>query len=235
MENKKKRDKTVFAVDDEKDILELIEVNLNKNNIKTETFLHADSFFNRINVVKPDLIILDLMLPDVDGLEICKALKKNEKFENIPIIMLTAKGDEADVVIGLELGADDYMIKPFSIKELLSRIKAVFRRTDNVEIKINSGDTLNIDNLISIDQNLRRVLIADEEIDLTKTEFDILTILSSKRGWVYSREQLLDKLWGDEKFVIDRTIDVHIKHLRDKLGKAGNLIKNVRGVGYKIS
>lgn len=235
MGNKIKRDKTVFAVDDERDILELIEVNLNKNNIKTETFLHADSFFNRINVLLPDLIILDLMIPDVDGLEICKTLKKNEKFENIPIIMLTAKSDESDVVIGLELGADDYMVKPFSIKELLARIKAVFRRTDNAGLKKNEGDTLNIDNLISIDQNLRRVLISDKEIDLTKTEFDILTILSNKRGWVFSREQLLDKLWGDEKFVIDRTIDVHIKHLRDKMGKAGNLIKNVRGVGYKIS
>jgi two-component system phosphate regulon response regulator PhoB/two-component system alkaline phosphatase synthesis response regulator PhoP len=177
------------------------------------------------------------MLPDIEGLEICKLLKKEEDMENIPIIMLTAKTDESDIIIGLELGADDYMLKPFSVKELLSRIKAVLRRSNiktDIISDINKNDTIEIDNLIKIDLNLHSVFVSDKEIELTKTQFDILIILCRKRGWIFSREVLLDKLWGSDKFVIDRTIDVHIKHLRDKLGTAGTLIKNVRGVGYKI-
>lgn len=173
------------------------------------------------------------MLPDINGLDICKILKKDREFETIPIIILTAKGDESDVIIGLELGSDDYMIKPFSVKELLSRIKAILRRSDSSDSYKNNR-IIDIDGIIAIDKNLHRVLVNNKEIELTKTEFDILLILSNKRGWVFSREQLLDGLWGDEKFVIDRTIDVHIKHLRDKLGKYGKYIKNVRGVGYKL-
>jgi len=233
-----KKPKTIFVVDDEPDILKLIDVNLKKNNYISETFLSADIFFKRIKVEKPDLIILDIMLPDIDGLEICKILKKSTDYESIPIIMLTAKNDEYDIIIGLELGADDYMVKPFSVKELMSRIKAVLRRFDtrtNTDSSKQNKEIIEIDNLITIDFNLHRVLVKGSVIELTKTEFDILTILSKKRGWVFSREQLLDMLWGDEKFVIDRTIDVHIKHLRDKLGDLGYLIKNVRGVGYKIS
>ncbi len=237
MEIKKKKQNMVFVVDDERDILELIEVNLIKNNYIAETFLSADVFFDRIKIKKPDLIILDLMLPDIDGLEICKLLKKDKDLETIPIIMLTAKTDESDVILGLELGADDYMLKPFSVKELISRIKAILRRSNirtETILDISKNDTIEIDNLIKIDLNLHSVFVSDKEIELTKTEFDILTILCQKRGWVFSREVLLDKLWGSDKFVIDRTIDVHIKHLRDKLGTAGTLIKNVRGVGYKI-
>ncbi len=171
------------------------------------------------------------MLPDHDGFEICKILKKDNKTSGVPIIMLTAKGEEMDKVLGLELGADDYITKPFSPRELVARVKAVLRR---LERKQEKNKVISINNIIHVDMQKYKVFIKDKEIKLTTTEFNILTILAQHRGWVLSRDQLLDHLWGDEKIVVDRTIDVHIRHLREKLGKYSNVIKNIRGVGYKL-
>jgi DNA-binding response OmpR family regulator len=222
----------VAALDDEPDILELISVNLKKSGFQVQTFLKVRPFFDFLERQVPDLIVLDLMLPDFDGMEVCKMVRRNPRWQEIPILMLTAKGDETDIVLGLELGADDYMVKPFSPKELAARIRAVLRRKKPPapvtarEIKI--GD------LLTIDLNRHQVYVGEQEANLTRTEFTILNVMAEKPGWVFSREKLLTRLWGDEKFVIDRTIDVHIKNLRDKLGDAGQWIKNVRGVGYKL-
>jgi two-component system phosphate regulon response regulator PhoB/two-component system alkaline phosphatase synthesis response regulator PhoP len=222
----------IAAVDDEEDILELIQVNLEKSGFRVQTFPRAKPLFDFLSDNLPDLILLDLMLPDFDGLEVCKALRKDSRWQGIPILMLTAKGDEADVVLGLEVGADDYVIKPFSPKELAARIRAVLRRS-KVQ-KPGESEELIIGGILKIDLNRYEVYVEEKPVHLTRTEFTILKSMAEKPGWVYSREKLLARLWGDEKFVIDRTIDVHIKNLRDKLGEAGKWIKNVRGVGYKL-
>ena len=220
----------IAILDDEPDILDLVSLHLKKAGFRIEGFLDAESFFQFMDSKIPDLIILDLMLPDADGFEICKYLKKKDEFTSIPIVMLTAKGEEMDKVLGLELGADDYVTKPFSPKELVARVKAVLRRRPQVEEtkKIEIGDELRIL------PDKYEVWAKGEKIDLTSTEFKILLLLASKKGWVFTRDQILDYLWGKEKAVVDRTVDVHIKHLREKLGKAARFIKNIRGVGYKL-
>jgi DNA-binding response OmpR family regulator len=223
--------KIIAIVDDEPDIVELVSLHLNRAGFDARGFLNAEDFFDFIGKNIPDLILLDLMLPDADGFEICKYLRRKDEFASVPIIMLTAKGEETDKVLGLELGADDYVTKPFSPKELVARVKAVLRRQEKEEIlnKIEIGD------LITIFPEKHEAFVEGNRIDLTSTEFKILTLLASKKGWVFTRDQILDFLWGQEKAVLDRTVDVHIKHLREKLGKtAGGLIKNIRGVGYKL-
>lgn len=220
----------IAIVDDEPDIVELVSLNLKKAGYHSRGFENGEDFYRYLNSNVPDLVILDLMLPDTDGLEICKYLRSNDKFHNTYIIMLTAKDDEIDKILGLELGADDYMTKPFSPKELTARVKAIFRRKNKVE----KDGLINIENKLIIDPDKFEVYSDNEKIDLTSTEFRILNILAKKQGRVFSREQLLDQLWGNEKIVIDRTIDVHITHLREKLKNCGKLIKNVRGVGYKL-
>ena len=192
--------------------------------------MSAKDFFDFLSDNIPDLIVLDLMLPDIDGLEICKSLKSKTDYSSIPIIILTAKGDETDKIVGLELGADDYMTKPFSPRELIARIKAILRRSSFQE----SNKKITINNEIIIDSNRYEVFVGKEKIKLTSTEFKILELLASKKGYVFTREDILNYLWEHDKVVTDRTVDVHIKHLRDKLGKAGKIIKNVRGIGYKI-
>ena len=222
--------KTVAVVDDEADILELVSVNLKKNGFKVKDFLDAESFFNYIKTDTPDLVILDLMLPDADGMEICKYLRKSDKFSEVPVIILTAKGDEMDKVLGLELGADDYITKPFSPRELSARVKAVLRREDKVfkTQKVKIGDSL------ELDLQKYETYVEGEKVELTSSEFRILRLLSERKGWVYARDQILDYLGVQEKGVLDRTVDVHIKNLREKLGDAGKYIKNIRGIGYKI-
>lgn len=222
--------KLISIIDDEPDIVELVSINLKKANFRTEGFVDSQSFFNFLSSTSPDLIILDLMLPDADGLEICKYLKKDERYSNIPIIMLTAKGDETDKVLGLELGADDYVTKPFSPKELVARVKAVLRRNEQ---KYESAK-IEVGGILTINKSKYEVYVENKKVELTTTEFRILSLLALRKGWIYSREKILDYLWGDEKIVLDRTVDVHIKHLREKLGKASKFIKNVRGIGYKI-
>ena len=221
--------KLIAVIDDEPDILELVSLHLTKSGFKVKEFLNAESFFKFLSSKIPDLIILDLMLPDSDGIEICKYLKSNQELKSIPIIMLTARVSETDKVLGLELGADDYVTKPFSPRELVARVKAVLRRKTQ-----DSGEKIKIGDILLIDLNKFQVFVENKKIDLTPTEFRILKILATKKGWVFTRDQILDHLWGHDKAVLDRTIDVHIKNLREKLGKAKKFIKNVRGIGYKI-
>lgn len=222
--------KLIAVVDDEPDILELVSLHLKNAGFKVKQFLDGESFYRFIDTQIPDLIILDLMLPDMDGLEICKYLKRKDEFASIPVIMLTAKSEESDKLLGLELGADDYVTKPFSPKELVARVKAVLRRQTHKE----ETRKIEIGNILVIDSQKYEVFLEGKKIDLTSAEFKILQLLASKKGWVYNREQILDYLWGQEKVVLDRTVDVHIKNLREKLGKAGKFIKNIRGVGYKL-
>ncbi len=227
--------KSIAIVDDEKDLVELLSVNLKKSNFKTAGFYDAASFLDSLKKHIPDLVLLDLMLPDIDGIEVCKTLRSNDEYKNIPIIILTAKQDETDKIIGLEIGADDYMTKPFSPRELVARVKALLRRSSFSEKEPEERKVISIDDLIFIDTAKHEVHDKNnDKIFLTTTEFNLLLILNEKRGWVFSREKLLNKLWGEDKYVIDRTIDVHIKNLREKLKDAGKLIKNIRGVGYKL-
>lgn len=223
--------KTIAIVDDEPDIVELVSIHLKKNGYKTAEFESGEGFFKYIKSNKIDLVILDLMLPDSDGFEICKYLKNESEYTNIPVIMLTARSDETEKILGLEIGADDYVTKPFSPRELVARVKAVLRRNEKKALdisKIYIGETL------EIDLNKYEVKIDNEKIELTSSEFKILNLLSTKKGWVYSREQILDYLGVSDKGVLDRTVDVHIKNLREKLGHYGQYIKNIRGVGYKL-
>jgi two-component system phosphate regulon response regulator PhoB/two-component system alkaline phosphatase synthesis response regulator PhoP len=220
----------IAVIDDEPDIVELITIHLKKAGFRAEGFFDAQSFLSFLEKQRPDLVLLDLMLPDANGLEICRLLKQREDLSSLPVIMVTAKAEETDRIIGLELGADDYVVKPFSAKELVARVKAVLRRQRPV------GETkkIDIDGLLIIDSEKHEVWAEGRKIGLTSTEFRILKLLASRRGWVFTRDQILDYLWGHEKIVVDRTIDVHIRNLREKLGRTDRLIKNIRGVGYKL-
>jgi DNA-binding response OmpR family regulator len=223
--------KMIAVVDDEADIVELVSVNLEKAGFKVEGFYNANDLLSFLEKKKPALIVLDLMLPDADGFEICKNLKNQEQYSNIPIIMLTAKGEEVDKVVGLEIGADDYITKPFSTRELVARVKAVLRRGEKSE---ESQKSITISEEIEIFPQEYKVAISGKEIELTSTEFRILFLLAKRKGWVFSREQILEHLYDGDRLVFDRTVDVHIAHLRDKLGKFAKIIKSVRGIGYKI-
>ena len=223
--------KSIVVLDDEPHILELIAVNLQKHGFEAVTFEYIDKFWQYLEKKLPSLIILDLMLNDGDGFEVCKQLRSKEKFSQIPILMLTARSEETDKIIGLEIGADDYMTKPFSPREMIARVKAILRRSENPEPKTS---ILILNKELEIDTMKHEVKLRGKSIDLTATEFKLLKIFAERRSWVFSRDQLLDYLWGNDKIVIDRTIDVHIKNLREKLGDFGDLIKNIRGVGYKM-
>jgi DNA-binding response OmpR family regulator len=223
---------TVAVVDDEQDILELVSLHLKKNHFRVREFSDGSSFIKYLDSEKPDLVVLDLMLPDADGFEICKYMKRKKDLLHIPIVMLTARSEEADTILGLDLGADDYIRKPFSPNELMARVKTVLRRIEShgegeTPAKINVGN-------ISIDTERHEVVVDSDLVELTSTEFRILKLLASKKGRVFSRDRILDHLWSNEKVVVDRTIDVHIRHLRSKLGNASKLIRNVHGVGYKL-
>ncbi len=222
--------KTIAVIDDEPDILELVKVNLEKAGLKVREFSDAEKFFKYLKNDVPDLVLLDLMLPDADGYEICKYLRKEDKFSKVPIIMLTARSDETDKVLGLELGADDFVTKPFSPRELIARIKAVLRRDE----KVFKTSKIKIGEILEIDLQKYEVYVEGKKTELTSSEYKILTLLSERKGWVYSRDQILDYLGGQMKGVLDRTVDVHIKNLREKIGPAGKYIKNIRGIGYKL-
>jgi len=218
----------IAVVDDEPDIIHLVSIHLKKAGFHVDSFMNGASLLKYLASTTPDLVILDLMLPDLDGFDVCRMMKNDEKHSAIPVIMLTAKGQESDKVKGLELGADDYLTKPFSPRELTARVKAVLRRTATPDTR-----TISIGS-IAIDPERFEVSVDDAPVILTPVEFKILLFLARNAGKVFSRERILDHLWGNEKAVIDRTIDVHIKNLRDKLGTAGEMVKNIRGVGYKV-
>jgi len=222
--------KLIVIVDDEPAIVEEICDYLNVRGYRAEGFSGVESLFEFLKREKPDLIILDLMLPGMSGYDICRILKGKEKFAAIPIIMLSGKSEEPDKVSGLDMGADDYIVKPFSFKELDARIRAVLRRQEprGEEKKISIGG------LMEIDLQSYEVTLEGKKVELTPAEFKILELLSSQKNRVFTRERILDYLWKKEKIVVERTIDVHIRHLREKLGEVGKFIKNVRGVGYKL-
>lgn len=220
----------VAIVDDEPDILELVSIHLERSGFEVKSYPDASSFLVSLTKRVPDLVILDLMLPDMDGLEICKQLKRDDRFGAIPVIMLTARGGETDKVLGLELGADDYVTKPFSPRELVARVRAVLRR-DGVKEK---ASNITVGDMLVIDCDKYEVMVKGKKVEVTPTEFKILAFLASKSGRVQTREQILDHLWGHEKAVIDRTVDVHIRNLREKLGRAAGMVKSIRGVGYKV-
>jgi len=226
---------SVLVVDDERDILELVKYNLDKEGYQVTVVATGEDALAATRTKPPDIVILDLMLPGVDGLEVCRRLKADPKTRAIPIVMLTAKGDEADVVTGLELGASDYVTKPFSPRVLTARIRAVLRRGDGTE-----GDeaTIRIKDL-AIHPGRHQVLVKDKPVELTATEFRILLFLAKRPGWVFTRQQIVDAAQGDDafvtdRFVTDRSVDVHIVSLRRKLGSAGASIETVRGVGYRL-
>ena len=223
----------ILIVDDEPDIVELVKINLEKNGFDVISSYTGGGIFDLFKKFSIDLVILDLMLPDIDGLEICKILKSENETKNIPIIMLTAKDTEIDKVLGLELGADDYITKPFSPRELVARVRAVLRRTR----KPSDESILKFDNILRIDLKKFEVFVNGEKINLTTTEFKLLKALAIRRGEVLSRNELLDYIWGNEKIVIDRTIDAHISQLRNDLKKAGITsikITSIYGIGYRL-
>jgi two-component system alkaline phosphatase synthesis response regulator PhoP len=225
----------VLVVDDERDILELVRYNLDKEGFQVTGVETGEDALASARTRLPDIVILDLMLPGVDGLEVCRRLKADPKTHAIPIVMLTAKGDDADVVAGLELGASDYVTKPFSPRVLTARIRAVLRRGAEAE----DGDaTVRVKELI-IHPGRHQVLVRDRPVELTATEFRILLFLAKRPGWVFTRQQIVDAAQADDafvsdRFVTDRSVDVHIVSLRRKLGSAGASIETVRGVGYRL-
>ena len=222
--------KQIFVTEDEADILELVRLKLETAGYTTRGFTRAQDLLDRLRQELPELILLDLMLPDLDGLEACRRIKSNPAWENVPIIMLTARSDIEDKVRGLEFGADDYITKPFDSKELLARVKAVLRRSGWES----SRNVLNINSDFRLDFNRYEAWIRDHRVDLTLTEFKILQLLTRRPGWVFKRSQILDHLWGNDKIVLERTVDVHIRNLREKLGDQAYMVKNIRGVGYKF-
>ena len=220
----------IVIVEDEGDIRELVKMHLERAGFDVKGYPDAKLFLRSLSSRVPELIILDLMLPGTDGLELCKFLKNEPRYRTVPIIMLTARTDETDKVLGLELGADDYVTKPFSPKELVARVKAVLRRHDAKT----QGKTINPGKNLVIHRDTYEVYQDGKPLILTATEFKILELLALHQGTVFTRDKILNHLWGEEKAVLDRTVDVHIRNLRMKLGKIGLRIKNIRGIGYKM-
>lgn len=221
----------ILVVDDEEDILELIQYNLTREGYRLTCETSGEKALRSARSALPDLILLDLMLPGVDGLEVCRLLKRDAKTEHIPIIMVTAKGEESDIVAGLELGADDYVTKPFSPKVLIARVRAVLRRRQAEPVAENS--TLRVHDLV-ITPGRHEVLAAGKAVELTFTEFRILHFLARRPGWVFTRGQIVDAARGEDTAVTDRSVDVHIVSLRRKLGICGKYVETVRGIGYRF-
>ena len=228
------KNKKILVVDDEKDIVELLQYNLEKENYKVNTAYSGEKCLEKVKTSHPDLILLDLMLPEIDGLEVCKILKNDPATSTIPIIMLTAKGDETDIVLGLELGADDYIPKPFRLRELLARIKAVLRRSAETVSQTRKDENIIRFKDLTIDQEKYQVTLKGKPLHLTSTEFKLLTFLISNPGKVFTRDQLLNHVWSEDSFIVDRAVDVHIRRLRQKLLNARDYIITIRGVGYRF-
>jgi two-component system phosphate regulon response regulator PhoB len=224
--------KNVLIVEDEKDLAGLLAFNLEKEGYVATCEHDGKSGLERALLDIPDLILLDLMLPGLLGTDICKELRKDQRTAHIPIIMITAKGDEIDRVVGFEVGADDYIVKPFSMREVALRIKAVTRRFE-YEAQRKNLELLTVGE-IAIDTQRHSVTSAGQEVELTSTEFKLLLYLVEKKGCVQSREQLLQKVWSYNNSGDTRTVDTHVTRLRGKLGTPGDIIKTVRGFGYKI-
>ncbi len=222
---------TILIVEDEKDLVSALEYNLQQEGYETRSSLTGKEALELAGQDPvPDLILLDLMLPDISGYEVARQLRSDERTKHTPIIMVTARGEEIDKVLGFELGTDDYVVKPFSVRELMLRVKAVLRRSKPGEL----DDAKSTFGLIAIDSPAHRVWAEGEEISLTALEFRLLETLFARRGRVQTRETLLNDVWGIEADVTTRTVDTHIKRLREKLGPAGTYIETIRGVGYRF-
>ncbi len=219
----------ILVVEDEEDVLELVRYNLTKNGYQTDAAMSGEEALRKALTAAPDLILLDLMLPAVDGLEVCRTVKNDPRTQHVPVIMLTAKGEEADIVTGLEMGADDYIAKPFSPRVLLARVRAVLRRVTERK----DTDVLVLGDL-EIDPGRYRVSVKGRSVDVTSTEFKLLHFLAQRAGWVFTRYQIVDAIHGSDYPVTDRSVDVQIVGLRKKLGPAGDYIETVRGVGYRF-
>ncbi|MGA1194136.1 MAG: response regulator transcription factor [Kiritimatiellia bacterium] len=221
----------ILVVEDEEDILELIEFNLKKEGYQVSTATSGEKAINLALKNPPQLILLDIMLPGMDGLEVCKHLKHDPATMHVPIVMLTAKGEESDIITGLEIGADDYMTKPFSPRVLVARVRNLLRRKKQ-EVTDPTA-TIKRDDLV-IHPGRHEVIIKDKTIDLTFTECKVLQVLAARPGWVFTRQQIVDAVRGEDYAVTDRSVDVQIVGLRRKLGNYGTCIETVRGVGYRF-
>ena len=224
--------KTIVVVEDEIDICEVLIYNLEREGY--QVFGEADGIkgLKMIQKMIPDLVLLDLMLPGLDGLQICKHLKDNSTTHQIPIVMVSARSSESDIVLGLELGADDYVTKPFSPRELMARVRAVLRRRTDSSDEL-AGLCINCEG-VSIDARRHEVMVDGVAVNLTATEFKLIYYLAQHPGWVFTRDQLMGKVIGQDNFVIDRNIDVHIQAVRKKLGSHRDLIETIRGIGYRF-
>lgn len=223
----------ILIIEDEEDIRELVKYNLQRENFSVLEAESGESGLQVVYRVLPDLILLDLMLPGKDGLEVCRLIKRDSRTQNIPVIMMTARGEESDIVTGLELGADDYIVKPFSPKILGARIKAVLRRKAPVP-ELSPDDVLRVHDLV-IHPGRHEVLVKDKGVDLSATEFRLLHFLARRPGWVFTRYQIVDAVHGEDYPVTERSVDVQIVGLRRKLKRAGGYIETVRGIGYRFS
>jgi len=220
----------ILLVEDEEEIQELVGYNLTKQGYQVIRASSGEEAMSLASAEMPDLILLDLMLPGVDGLEVCRSLKRDAALQAVPIVMLTAKGEETDVVTGLEMGADDYVAKPFSPRVLIARIRAVLRRR---AAPAEQSDSIRLHNIM-IHPGRHEVLVENEPVELTATEFRVLHVLARRPGWVFTRYQIATAVHGEEHVVTDRAIDVQMVGLRKKLGSAGRYIETIRGVGYRF-
>ena len=224
----------ILVVEDEPDILEMVRYNLAQAGLDVETAEDAESALQHIREGLPDLIVLDLMLPGIDGLDMCRELKQDARTRPVPILMLTARKEEVDRIVGLELGADDYVVKPFSPRELVLRVRAILKRIQSDERSAPHAETVLRAGPLSIDKDAHQALLNGDPLELTSTEFKLLVTLIERRGRVQTRDELLNTVWGYEYSGYGRTVDTHIRRLREKLGDASDGIETVRGVGYRF-
>lgn len=223
--------KRILLIEDDEDIQELVSFHLGKEGYSVHTVASGEAAMEAAKKSTPDLILLDLMLPGIDGLQVCRNFRSEQKTRHIPIVMLTAKGEETDIVTGLEVGADDYITKPFSPKVLVARIRNILRRKSRDVV--DDSSPIQVHDLV-IHPGRHEVLLKGKRIDLTFTEFRVLQFLARRPGWVYTRQQIVDAVRGEDYAVTDRSVDVQIVGLRRKLGPAGEYIETVRGVGYRF-
>ncbi len=217
----------ILVVEDESDVADLLTLNFRKAGFRISTAVDGASGLQKAREDRPDFIVLDLMLPKMSGLEVCKILKNDTATSHIPILMLTAKAEEIDRIVGLEFGADDYVTKPFSPREILLRIRAILRRGETADESLKAGP-------ISIDPSRHEVRVNGKQVRLTSLEFKLLQTLMQRRGRVQDRDRLLNEVWGYESVIDTRTVDTHVRRLREKLGKVGDAIETVRGFGYRL-
>ena len=221
----------IYIVEDEPDLRDALAYNFENEGFKVKTFADGESSLELINTNKPDLLILDIMLPGMSGLDVCREIRSKQALSDIAVIMLTAKGEEIDRIVGFELGADDYVTKPFSVRELILRVKVILKK----QSEINSNESAIQYGPIIMDLDAHNVSVEGAEITLTALEFKLLKHLLTRKGRVQTRDQLLGDVWGYSSEVTTRTVDTHIKRLREKLGVKGNLIQTIRGVGYRFN